>query len=187
MARELELRRQAVHVALGLFLLLFLMVMGRMKLIYLLSSILFFGFLLISLVMRGNKIPLASWFVETFERESAPLPGYGSAWYVAGFLLCALLIPGVPELSSAMLILALGDAASNVIGARFGKHALPYNKGKTVEGTLAFLLFSLPSFLFIGYYAVPLSILCALIESLPVKIDDNITIPLACSLFFFLV
>ncbi|MBN2122181.1 hypothetical protein JW721_03940 [Candidatus Micrarchaeota archaeon] len=186
MSRELELRRQAVHVALGLALLLLLLVLGRMKAIYLLASILFFGFLLISLVMQGRKIPLASWFVERFERKSAPLPGYGSAWYVAGFLLCALLIRDVSEFSASILILSLGDAASNIIGSHFGKPPLPYNNGKTVEGTLAFFLFSLTSFFFIGYYAIPLSLLCALIESLPVKIDDNISIPIACALFFFL-
>jgi dolichol kinase len=185
LGKGLELRRQAVHVALGLFLLILLLALGRMKAIYLLSSILFFGFLLISLVMQGRRIPLASWFVETFERKSARLPGYGSAWYVAGFLLCALLIHDVSELGAAILVLALGDAASNIMGSR-GKRPLPYNKGKTAEGTVAFVLFSLPAFFFIGYYAIPLSLLCALVESLPVKIDDNLTIPIACAAFFFL-
>ncbi len=185
LGNSLEIRRQAIHIALGIFLLGFLLLLGRMKIIYLLSSILFVGFLLISLVMRGYKLPLASWFVERFERKSAPLPGYGSAWYVAGFLLCSLLIPDVSNLAAAFLVLALGDAASNLAGSH-GKHPLPYNKNKTLEGTLAFMLFSLPAFFFIGWAAFPLAILAALVESLPVKIDDNLSIPVACSLFFML-
>jgi dolichol kinase len=182
---KLELRRQAIHFGLGAFLLIFLLLLGRMKLIYMLSSILFVGFLLISFVMRGYKIPLASWFVERFERREAPLPGYGSAWYVVGFLLCALLIGDVSELAATILVLAIGDAASNIVGSR-GKSPLPYNRKKTLEGTLSFALFSLPAFYFIGWSAVPLALIAAVVESLPIGVDDNLSIPIACSLFFLL-
>ncbi len=181
-----ELKRQILHVALGFVLLLVLIFLGRPKTIYLLSGILFTGFLLINLVMRGFNVPIASWFVKVFERKDAPLPGYGSGWYIVGLLISCLLIHDISQLSSAIIILAFGDAASTIFGSG-GKNPLPYNKNKSVEGTTAFIIFSLPSFFFIGWYAIPLALLAALIESLPLKIDDNLTIPLACSLFFYLI
>jgi dolichol kinase len=174
-----------MHVALGVFLLLFLLVFGRIKEIYFLSGTLFFGFLLINFVMQGHRIPLASWFVETFERKGAPLPGYGSAWYVAGFLLCSLLITDVPSLAATITVLSLGDAASNIIGSK-GKIPLPYNSRKTAEGSLAFVAFSLPAAFFIGWLAIPLALIAAAVESFPTRLDDNLSIPVACSLFFLL-
>ncbi|MEM4272054.1 MAG: hypothetical protein QXH30_00525 [Candidatus Bilamarchaeaceae archaeon] len=176
---ERETQRQFVHVALGVFLILLLFFLGKSKMLYFLSGMLFFGFLLINLVIRGYKVPVASWFVETFERKDAPLPGYGSAWYVVGLLLSCLLIPDISFLAATIVILAFGDASSTIFGRR-GKHSLPYNPKKTLEGTSAFFLFSLTGWLFIGWKVFPLALAAAIVESLPIKIDDNLTIPLAC-------
>lgn len=38
-------------------------------------------------------------------------------------------------------ILAGGDGMADVIGRRFGKHKLPYNKNKTIEGSIAMFVF----------------------------------------------
>ena len=180
-----EINRQLFHVVLGLALLLVLLNFGRLKTIYFLSGILFVGLLLINLVVRGIRVPVASWFVETFERRNVPLPGYGSAWYLVGLLLSCLLIRDPTYLASAVIVFAFGDAASTIFGLR-AKTALPYNPRKTLEGTGAFILFSLSTFLLIGEYAIPLALFAALVESLPLGVDDNLSIPLACSLFFYL-
>lgn len=181
-----ETRRQLFHVSAGVLLLLVLLILGRSKTIYVLSGTLFFGFLLINLVMRGFKVPVASWFVETFERKDAPIPGYGSAWYVVGLLLSCLLITDINFLAATISILAFGDAASTIFG-RKGKNPLPYNKKKTFEGTSAFFLFSLVGYLFIGWEVFPLALVAAVVESLPIQIDDNLTIPLACVILFHLI
>ena len=181
-----ELNRQLFHIVLGIALLIILLYFGRLKTIYFLSGVLFVGFFLINLVIRGIRIPIATWFVETFERKDAFLPGYGSAWYVTGLLLSCLLIPNVDQLAAAIVVFAFGDAASTIFG-RHGHHPLPYNSKKTIEGTCAFVLFSLMSFIFVGWYAIPLALFAALVESLPLGIDDNLTIPIACSVFFYLI
>lgn len=181
-----EINRQIFHVVLGVLLLLILFNFGRSKTIYFLSAILFVGLLLINLVVRGIRVPVATWFVETFERKHAPLPGYGSAWYVVGLLLSCLLIHDINYLASAVAVFAFGDAASTIFGRR-GSLLLPYNKKKTLEGTLGFVLFSLSCFFFVGWYAIPLALFAAFVESLPLGIDDNLGIPLACSIFFYLI
>ena len=181
-----ETQRQLVHVALGVFLIALLFFLGKNKMLYFLSGTLFFGFLLINLVVRGYKVPVASWFVETFERKGAPLPGYGSAWYVVGLLLSCILIPDINFLAATIVILAFGDAASTIFGKN-GTNPLPYNKRKTFEGSSAFLLFSLIGCVFIGWKILPLALVAAVVESLPIKIDDNLLIPLACVIVFHLI
>ena len=181
-----ETSRQIFHAGLGIALIIFLLYFGRIYTVYILSGALFFGFLLINLSTRGIKIPLISHLLTFFERKNARLPGYGSAWYVVGLLICCLLIPNTAQIAAAILVLALGDAAATLLGAK-GKLPLPYNSKKSLEGTTAFFLFSLPSFIFIGWYAIPLALFATLVESLPWSIDDNLTIPIACSLFFYLI
>lgn len=181
-----ETQRQLVHISLGVFLLILLFYLGRSKMLYFLSGTLFLGFLLINLVVRGYKVPIASWFVETFERKDAPLPGYGSAWYVVGLLLSCILIPDINFLAATIVILAFGDAASTIYG-RNGKNPLPYNPNKTLEGSSAFFLFSLSGYFFIGWEILPLAFVAAIVESLPIKIDDNLTIPLACVIVFHII
>jgi len=113
-----ELSRQLFHIVLGITLLVILLYFGRLKTIYFLSGVLFVGFLLINLVIRGIKVPIATWFVETFERKDAALPGYGSAWYVIGLLISCLLIPNLSQLAAAIVVFAFGDAASTIFGRR---------------------------------------------------------------------
>ena len=181
-----ETGRQIFHALLGLVLILFISYFGRVHTIYLLSATLFLGFLLINFTMRGFNLPIISRFLHIFERETARLPGYGSAWYIIGLLICCLLIPNSNQIAAAILVLALGDAAATIFGAK-GKVPLPYNSKKSLEGTLAFFIFSLSSYIFIGWYAIPLALIAALAESLPWKLDDNLIISLTCSIFFYLI
>ncbi len=100
-----------------------------------------------------------------------------------GTLLLALFISDANEIAAAILTLGLGDSAATIFGIR-GVHPLPYNQRKTIEGSFAFLIFSLPSCLLIGWAGIPLALLTAVAESLPVPCDDNLLIPIAAALFF---
>ena len=111
-------------------------------------------------------------------------PGYGALWYVVGTLLLALSLGDANEIAAGILILALGDSAATIFGVN-RMHPLPYNRRKTVEGSFAFLVFSLPSCLIIGWMGLPLAILAAIAESLPVP-WDNLLIPIAATLFFII-
>jgi phytol kinase len=183
---DLELRRKLLHSLFGLVLILILFYFKRKILIIFLSSLLLFGSIMILWRLKGNRIPIAEWFEETFERKNVRFPGYGAFWYVVGTLLLALSISDANEIAAAILALALGDSAATIFGIR-GVHALPYNRGKTIEGTFAFLIFSLPSYLLVGYAGFPLSLLTAIAESLPVPFDDNLLIPIIAVLFFIII
>jgi len=84
---------------------------------------------------------------------------------------------------SGILMLLLGDSASTLIGKKYGKHKLPFNNSKTVEGSFAFFIMGLLS----ASVLLPIipSIIGALVGTLTEAyspVDDNIPIPLISAL-----
>jgi dolichol kinase len=182
---EFELKRKLLHSFFGLILISVLLHSGRENLIILLSLVLLLGSIMVVWRLQGRQIPVADWFEETFERENVRFPGYGAFWYVVGTLLLALFIGNANQIAAGILTLAAGDSAATIFGVR-ARHALPYNRCKTVEGSLAFFIFSLTACLFVGWMGVGLAAFTAVVESLPTPVDDNLTIPVAAALFFII-
>lgn len=114
-------------------------------------------------------------------REAAATP------FAIATLLTILTFPKTVALL-AIYTLAIADPLAAVVGIRFGKH--PLVGWKTLEGSLAFLVATLlVSVAVLGWEThVPLGtrleasfLIAALgtaLETLPVRIDDNLTIPL---------
>jgi dolichol kinase len=178
-----ELRRKLFHFFFGIFLIFILIYSGRKNMIIFLSLFLFFGCIMIVLMRQGRKIPIAYWLEETFERENVRFPGYGAFWYVMGALLLALFLGNANEIAAAIVALAAGDSAATIFGV-LGRHPLPYNQRKTVEGSVAFFVFTLPACMFVGWIGVELAAIAAVVESLDTPVDDNLLIPVAAILFF---
>jgi uncharacterized protein (TIGR00297 family) len=93
-------------------------------------------------------------------------------------------------------ILAFGDGMATIVGLAAGGPRLPWNAGKSWAGTVAFLAcggaaasvlvawtLGLPLRSAFGprilALTLPLALLCALVESAPTTLDDNLTVPLA--------
>ncbi len=180
-----EQSRKIIHIAIGIIFLLILQFYGRHTLEMVLFAGILAGLMAMHLVIRSHKLPFVSWFIENFERDGVRAPGFGSAWYAFGILMAAVAIGDPNALSAAICVLAFGDSLSTIFG-QGGKYGIPYNPRKTLEGSAAFFFGSLTAYLFIGPAAIPLAIVCAIVESLPLPLDDNITIPAAAILFFYL-
>ncbi len=178
-----ELRRKLFHFFFGLFLIFILIYSGRINLIIFQSFVLIFGSIMIVLMQKGRNIPITGWLEETFERENVRFPGYGAFWYVVGALLLALFLGSTDEIAAAIVALAAGDSAATIFGVR-GRHPLPHNPRKTVEGSIAFFVFTLPACLFVGWIGIALAALAAVVESLDTPVDDNLLIPITAILFF---
>lgn len=115
----------------------------------------------------------------------------GKLYYALGILALLLLFPErLYIVAGAWAILSVGDSASNFFGRRYGKNPLFYNSQKTLQGFLFFWisgglaaallvwwnapgLFSIPSLLFCAFLT---ALLCAIAESLPPVIDDNLAV-----------
>jgi dolichol kinase len=180
---EKEVKRQVIHAIAGLVLLAVLFLYGRDVLIYLSFGLLVIGSILINLHTFKKKNKIYELLYNELERPNAPFAGWAPAWYLIGVILIATFLKDPNQIAASIWILAIGDSTSTIIG-RKGTHKLPYNKKKTVEGTVSFILFSLVSFIFVGKIAIPISIAAALAESLPIKIDDNVLIPIVLIVLF---
>jgi len=97
--------------------------------------------------------------------------------------------------AAAWALLAVGDGLSTVVGTSIGRHALPWNRKKSLEGSAAFLLGGIPAAAFFLWFVaprvgVPVSweaafvvaavggVIGAAVESFPWRVNDNLSIPL---------
>ncbi len=100
-----------------------------------------------------------------------------SVWYVLGMLIVVAVFPREIALPS-ILVMALADPAASYVGRRWGRARLGTG---TVTGTVTFVvtgLLVLAPFVGVGPAAVA-SALASVIEILPWKLDDNLSVPLS--------
>jgi dolichol kinase len=176
-----EAKRQAIHFLVCMAALAVFLLLSRNWLLAITFSVLLVGSLLINMTVRNSKIHLVEWFVGEFEREGVRLPGWGSACLATGVLILAAYMRQPAGLAAGLVVLGIGDGLSTLVGRR-GMHRLPWNGKKTAEGTLAFFVGSLAAWIFIGPLSVPLAAVAALAESLDLGIDDNLVIPVVCTI-----
>jgi len=124
----------------------------------------------------------------------APLDS-GIHLYPFAVLLLVLLFGWRPEVAAAgWVIMAAGDPAARAAGRTFGGRRLPWNGMKTYAGSAAFALAAGLACAGILVYmgrplreaallAVPTALFAAFVESLPWRLNDNLTVPLLSALF----
>lgn len=121
----------------------------------------------------------------------------GTVYFPISLLILVIISFGIldkPEIGAiGILILGYGDGFAAVIGQKYGKRELKYNK--SLEGSLAMLLFSFVvafTIIFIyhgskAFYLAPImALLATMIELYTPKGLDNLSVPLANSLFYYL-
>ncbi len=100
-----------------------------------------------------------------------------SLYYALSLLLCAVLYPKEAVLG-AIICIAIGDPVAMIVGKRYGRIRL---RKKSIEGSLAGFLVCVPAIYLATSsmrVAVVGSFAGALIEFLPLPVDDNLTVPL---------
>jgi len=114
---------------------------------------------------------------ELYEFAAAPL------YFAMGILFTLLLFPA-PVNGAAIAIFTLGDSAASLFGGAVSKKPLPFNKGKTLGGSLFGFLFAfLAGSVFISPVLALIGAAVAMIvESLPLPVNDNVLIPLCTGL-----
>lgn len=123
-------------------------------------------------------------------KESAMVP------YAFAVLLTIITFPK-PLALIAIYTLAISDPLSAIIGIKYGKRRIVPHK--SIEGSLAFLISSFAISLFvlsatIGGFSMTVLIVSAvlslgisILEMLPIKLDDNLTIPIFTAFFGWVV
>lgn len=110
----------------------------------------------------------------------------GSYWLFSCLLVLLLFDTDIAYAS--ILILAIGDTAAGFVGRKMGRWRNPLNPKKTIEGSLAFFATSLfAAMLFVPTQtAIVVAFVAAVVESLPMRINDNLAVPLSAGLAIYL-
>jgi HAD superfamily phosphoserine phosphatase-like hydrolase len=181
-----EILRQLLHASAVLLVILWLLDPSWHIVIYSVIgglSLLFAG----SEILRsfGIQIPIISKMVLAAGREDEIDRYVLSPLYFAAGVALPLLIFGtllnLPFIAAASVIAFLiGDAFSTIGGIYLGRHHYPFNPKKTVEGTL--IGFTLAFFVLLLIVSPLSALICAVIASvielLPLRLDDNLAVPL---------
>ena len=180
-----ESRRQLVHMAMGGFALLLRFLTWWQAALCALAAFLF------------NLLILPRLGGPALSRPADTARGYplGILVYPLSVLLLILALPRRLDLvAAAWGLLAVGDGAATLVGRRCPSVPLPWNREKTVAGTLAFVICGTsaavllawwtrpaiappPSLFFVAIAPLVAAIAAGLVESIPVRLDDNISVP----------
>ncbi len=187
MLTGVEIKRKIVHLATLIIPFGYLLTSKETVLTFLIPLTL--GLLAVDLLRRihpGMASLFQKYFIGRVLREKESRTLMGSTYFLLSSLLVILIFPKSIAIVS-ILILILADTSAAMVGKGIGKiHIL----GKTLEGSLAFLLCSLiivwiyPQLNRVGGSLAALG--ATVIELLPVRLDDNLTIPfIAAAIMFF--
>lgn len=113
----------------------------------------------------------------------------GATYITLAFLICVIIFPK-PLAITAMFVATICDSMAAIVGKSRGRHFI---SSKTLEGSLAFFLSGVVIILltpkvtdswaeyYIGFIAVFLS---SIFELIPLKLDDNFSIPVFFGLVY---
>jgi glycerol-3-phosphate acyltransferase PlsY len=177
-----QLGRKFFHLLGGLGLLSLYFVFGREKAFRLYAAL---TVLVLVLEIARLKVPAFNRTIYThfrsFIRANEEHKLTGTVPYILGVGL-SLYAYSTPAASAAVCFLAFGDVAATTIGQKIGRTKIG---NKSLEGTLAFVVAALAGGFFLSFagLVVPSWIMilgaciAAGVELLPLRINDNLTIP----------
>ncbi|MDY6864756.1 MAG: hypothetical protein SVY15_02115 [Halobacteriota archaeon] len=112
--------------------------------------------------------------------------GYvATLFFLIGAIIVVLFLPSEFAIGS-ILVATVGDPSAVLIGRSYGRHKWNHNPAKSLEGSGAMFLVSALALIATGFFPIMVALvvsLCAtLFESLPIKVSDNLIIPLICGM-----
>lgn len=141
---------------------------------------------------RGVNLPILTNVISGSERESdKEFPGRGAIRFFTGALITLIIFRMHPEIVVAgILVLALGDSTSTLVGVSYGRHKIFYNQDKSIEGSLAGIVAGAIGIWILTPFTLFFSIVASFVgmvtESLPIDVDDNLTVPVLTGLTLYI-
>ncbi|WOF16459.1 hypothetical protein F1737_06970 [Methanoplanus sp. FWC-SCC4] len=169
-----EVYRQLSHMFFGLLIALFIYFADKTLSTAIMGLVVFVSVIISDAISKGIKIPLFSYIIKRLERE-VNVPGKGTIVFFISTLFCLLFFEK-SDVFLGILVLALLDSFSTIIGIKFGRTKI--YKEKSLEGTIAGII---ASFIALVYFTGPVTALIAStgagIAELISPVDDNLVIP----------
>jgi len=119
----------------------------------------------------------------------------GVVFYPLAVLLLILLFPHRADIAAASWgILALGDGMSSLLGRRYGRRRIPWNREKSICGSVSLFCFGGAAGALLAWWCRPAlavppplwfslgapfaaALVAALVETIPIRLDDNLSVP----------
>ena len=176
--------RQLVHIATGLVALLLRWITGTEAMVI----------VAVALVFNVWALPhIASSLFRPMDRSRYADPGI--VFYPASVLLLLIFFPDrIDIVAGAWGIMAAGDGMASIVGRRIRSPQVPWNRTRTLAGSAAFVLFGGAAGAFLCWWCVSrvvpppypwfstwmpflAALAAAAAETLPLRLDDNISVP----------
>ncbi|UCH02529.1 MAG: haloacid dehalogenase-like hydrolase [Candidatus Bathyarchaeota archaeon] len=137
---------------------------------------------------KGIKIPIINIITSNAIIDEEKWGFASSPILFAVGIILPLIFYSVPEGYVVISVLTLGDGFASIFGMILGKTLLPFNKLKSLEGTLiGFLLAFLGTLIFIDpIKGLIVAIIGTVVEVIPSPINDNISIPIILGIVLIL-
>jgi uncharacterized protein (TIGR00297 family) len=184
-----EDRRQLVHMAMGAFALLLPVLLWWQAAALAVAALVFNATVLPRIASRSLFRP-------------GELQGYpaGILLYPLAVLLLIVSFPQRPDIvAAAWGVLAAGDGSATLVGRRLPLARLPWNPEKSAGGLLAFIVLGSAAAVGLAWWTAPAvtpsppvwflwvapvlaAVAAAAAETLPVRLDDNVTVPVTAGL-----
>ncbi len=182
-----EEKRQLVHILL-LFLAFLLKYTPRWQAVILLFV------LLVATLIFIPRMRMRTYFYRHEENKYSQ----GAVLYFLVLLILVLVFP-LYIVAVSWAVLALGDGAATLVGRHLKCRELPWNRKKSYTGTLAFIIFGTAGALILLKWMMPelsyqtcfiaaakTAVVAAIIESLPLKINDNVSVAVTSAAVMYL-
>ncbi len=128
--------------------------------------------------LEGRRLPIVS-AITRHAASQTELYGFAAAplYFAIGIVATLLIFPKMAA-GGAIAMFCLGDSAASIFGGSISD-SLPFNKGKTWEGSVAgfFFAFLAGTFFVPPVYALVGAAIAMGVEVLPLPINDNVVIP----------
>jgi dolichol kinase len=142
-----------------------------------------------ALRLRGRGLYLVEQLGRIIRRRKEhEKPAFGPPALAIAIIICFLVFD--PQVACAAVLAACGcDCAAGIAGSLWGRHALPFLSGKTIEGSLAGLVVGFLACAPVAGVAKGLltSMAATIAEALPLQEIDNIIVPVAAACVLALV
>lgn len=187
-----ETARQVVHMAMGAFALLLRWIPWWQAVALAVGAVVF------------NVAILPRISVRLYRPGDRERGLHGILLYPLAVLLLLLAFPHRPDIvAAAWGILAIGDGIATLAGRAIGGPRWPWNREKTLSGSAAFAIFGAAAGVFLAWWCRPAvvpspslafsiaapimaAIAAAFVETIPVRLDDNLSVAAAAGTVLYL-
>lgn len=179
--KVIEKKRDVLQAIFGVAIIAAFVLLSSSNAYALLILLILFGYLLRSFTMAFGGNPLSKYLVG-LEREGVPF-GRGAVWLALGSLLALSFISPVNLVIVVLSAILIADPLATLVGIKVGGVKIPYNRDKTISGFVAyFLVVFAISFIFARQLSILIALIAAVVESLPMHMDDNFDVPLVLAI-----